>query len=102
MLALVLGFSIFGWVGAQQGPITQSLTGVNGARIARLSTPQTIHPTPQPVPITHWLAIRPQDALPWACGLQASAAVLGFIIAARRQRPSSKHGKGQGESQDDP
>ena len=101
MLALVLGFSIFGWLGAQQDPTTQSPTSVNGAWIAKLSTPQPIHPTPQPIPITHWLAIRPQDALPWACGLQAGAAVLGFIIAARRQRPSSKHDKGQGESKDD-
>ncbi len=52
------------------------------------------------IPFYHWLTIRPEDALPWACGLQALAALLGFIVAARRQRPSpdeheSKGGRGK-------
>jgi hypothetical protein len=40
------------------------------------------------IPFYHWVTIRPEDAVPWACGLQAVAALLGFIVAARRQRPS--------------
>ena len=50
----------------------------------------------RPVPFYHWLAIRPEDALPWVCGLQTVAALLGFIIAARRQRPSPDHREGKG------
>jgi hypothetical protein len=48
----------------------------------------------RPVPFYHWLTIRPEDAVPWACGLQVVAALLGFIIAARRQRPSPDHHEG--------
>ena len=44
--------------------------------------------SPRPIPITHWLTFRPEDVLPFACGLQAVAALLGFILVARRQRPS--------------
>jgi hypothetical protein len=50
----------------------------------------------RPIPVYHWLTIRPQDAVPWACGLQAVAALLGFIVAARRQRPSPDHHEGKG------
>jgi hypothetical protein len=50
----------------------------------------------RPIPFYHWLTIRPQDALPWACGLQAVAALLGFIVAARRHRPSPDRHEGNG------
>jgi hypothetical protein len=50
----------------------------------------------RPVPFYHWLTIRPENAVPWACGLQVVAALLGFIVAARRQRPSPDHHDGKG------
>ncbi len=50
----------------------------------------------RPIPFYHWLTIRPKDALPWACSLQAVAATLGFIVAARRQRPSPDRREGKG------
>lgn len=45
--------------------------------------------SPRPVPISRWFASPAQDLLPLACALQALAAVLGFLIAVRRQRPST-------------
>ena len=62
------------------------------------STPlplQTGTPVARPVPLTQWLTIRPRDALPWACGLQFVASLLGFIIAARRRQLPREHGKGE-------
>ena len=62
------------------------------------STPpplQTGSPAARPVPLTRWLTIRPGDALPWACGLQFVASLLGFFIAARRRQLPLEHGKGE-------
>ncbi len=57
------------------------------ASSADLSAHQVLTPAPRPVPIGRWLAFQPEAVLPWACILQAIAALLGFVVAARRRRP---------------
>ncbi len=61
----------------------------------RPSTLPTVAPSPQPLPLMRWLVLQPRELLPFACGLQFVASLLGFIIATRRQRPLSEHPKGE-------
>lgn len=56
------------------------------ASSADLSALEVSTPSPRPVPIGRWLAFQPEDVLPWACILQAIAALLGFVVAARRRQ----------------
>jgi hypothetical protein len=51
--------------------------------------------SPRPLPFTRWLVFQAEDVLPFACGLQLLASLLGFIIAARRQRLDSDHTTGE-------
>ena len=57
------------------------------ASSADLTDLEVSAPSPRPVPIGRWLAFQPEDILPWACILQAIAALLGFVVVARRRRP---------------
>ena len=78
-------------------PIPPTRSTVTPSAPTALPYPQPASPMRKPVPFTHWLVIRPEDALPWVCGLQVIAALLGFFIAARRQQPASEHHKAKGE-----
>jgi len=72
---------------AAPDPSAASTSLLPAASSADLSTPEVSTPSARPVPIGRWLAFQPEDALPWACILQAIAALLSFVVVARRRRP---------------